>query len=104
MAYILTGTIYRLNGVTLWRNGSVKRKNGADRFFSKAKLFSTGEIFSRLSGRKPRQETGADLEGTARRKNAIFWSKFSKKCLKTPFLDCFYKFLTAAQKMLPKKD
>ena len=39
---------------------------------------------------------------TARRKNAIFWSKFSKKCLKTPFLACFFKILPAAQTIWPK--
>ena len=43
------------------------------------------------------------LRGSAGRKNAIFWSKFSKKCLKTPFLDCFFKFLPAAQKTWPKR-
>ena len=32
-------------------------------------------------------------EGSARWKSAIFWSKFSKKCLKTPFLACFFKIL-----------
>ena len=37
-----------------------------------------------------------------RKKNAIFWSKFSKKCLKTPFLACFFKILPAAQKIWPK--
>ena len=30
--------------------------------------------------------------GSARRKNAIFWSNFSKKCPKTPFWPVFSKF------------
>ena len=29
-------------------------------------------------------------EEGARRKNAIFWSKFSKKCLQTPFFGLFF--------------
>ena len=31
------------------------------------------------------------LRGSARRINAIFWSKISKKCLKTIFLTCFFQ-------------
>ena len=35
-------------------------------------------------------------------KNAISWSKISKKCLKTLFLACFFKILPAAQLTWPK--
>ena len=35
------------------------------------------------------------LRGSARQKNAIFLSKFSKKCPKTAFLTCFFKKLHA---------
>ena len=36
------------------------------------------------------------------RKNAISWSKISKKCLKTPFLACFFKIWPAAQQVWSK--
>ena len=40
------------------------------------------------------------FEGERAPKNANFRSKFSKKCLKTPFLACFFfKNLPAAQKI-----
>ena len=35
-------------------------------------------------------------------KNEIFWSKFSKNCLKTP-VGLFLKILPAAQKISPKR-
>ena len=38
----------------------------------------------------------------APKKNAIFLSKFFKKCPKTAFFDCFFKNLPPAQKILPK--
>ena len=41
--------------------------------------------------------------GSAPKKNAIFWAKFSKKCLKTLFLACLFKILPAAQKIWPKQ-
>ena len=45
-----------------------------------------------------------NLEGGAlARKNATFWSKFSKKCLKMPFLDSFFKILPAALKIWAKQ-
>ena len=43
-----------------------------------------------------------NFEGGARRKNAIFCSKVFKNCIKTPFLACFLKKLTAAQKIWSK--
>ena len=36
------------------------------------------------------------LKGERAPKNAIFWSKFSKKCLKTPFWPAFHKILPMA--------
>ena len=45
-----------------------------------------------------------NFEGGARaEKNAIFWSKFSKKCLKMPFLAYFFKILPTAHKFWPKQ-
>ena len=45
-----------------------------------------------------------NFKGEARRKNAIFWSKFSKKCLKTHFWYVFFfKFFSAAQKFRSKQ-
>ena len=32
-------------------------------------------------------------------KTQFFWSKFSKKCLKTPFFGMFFKIMPAAQKI-----
>ena len=44
-------------------------------------------------------------EGSARRKqNAIFWSKFPKKCLKTLFLACFSKFCLQRRKFGQNRD
>ena len=44
-----------------------------------------------------------NFEGGARaEKTQFFGQKFSKKCLKTPFLACFFKILPAAQKISPK--
>ena len=36
-------------------------------------------------------------------KAQFFWSKFSKNCLKAPFLACFFKILPATQKLYPKQ-
>ena len=38
----------------------------------------------------PLAPTYTNFEGGARQKNAIFWSTFSKRCIKTPFLACFF--------------
>ena len=38
--------------------------------------------------------------GSTLRKNAIFWSKLSKTCLKTPFLACFFKIFVWAEKLV----
>ena len=41
----------------------------------------------------------------APKKNAIFWSEFSKKCLKTPFSDCFFsKFCLRRRKFGQNRD
>ena len=43
------------------------------------------------------------LKGSRRqKKKRIFWSKFFKNCLRTPFLACFFKTLPPAQKIWPK--
>ena len=43
-----------------------------------------------------------NFEGNRASKNAIFRSKFSKKCLKTLIWACFSRILPAAQKFWPK--
>ena len=43
-----------------------------------------------------------NFEWGARAKKTGFWSKFSKNCLKTPFLACFFKILPAKQKIWSK--
>ena len=53
--------------------------------------------------RAPFAPVRTNLDGKRTPKNAIFWSKFSEKCLKTPFLVCFLKILHAAQKIWQKQ-
>ena len=54
------------------------------------KIFLKAPIYTNFEGER------------APKKNAIFLSKFFKKCPKTAFFDCFFKNLPAAQKILPK--
>ena len=45
---------------------------------------------------------GGGGRGDRAEKNAIFWSKLFKNCLKMPFLACIFKILPAAQKVSSK--
>ena len=49
--------------------------------------------------RRPRRQYTLILMGERAPKKRDCLVKFSKKCLKTPFLDCFFKCLPAAQKV-----
>ena len=52
-------------------------------------------------GGSARQKNAAKNKGGARAKKKIFWSKFSKKCLKTPlFLAFFQKFTCSAENLV----
>ena len=44
-----------------------------------------------------------NFEGGAHAEKTHFLFKFSKKCLKTPFLGYFFKILPAVQKIWPKQ-
>ena len=49
--------------------------------------------------RAPLAPIFTNFEGRARAEKPNFWSKFSKKCIKTLFMACFLKKLPAAKKI-----
>ena len=61
---------------------------------------TTSKIFYRRLWRQHEQFWG----GNARWKKRNFWSKFSKKCLKTPFLACFFNVCLRRINCFTKKD
>ena len=77
----------RPKGSPLWYFQQIQFRPTNPKNFLKAPL---APIYTKFKG------------GARAKKNAIFWSKFSKKYLKMPFLDWFFKILPAAHKIWPK--